>query len=205
MRRMIFPLAIAAAIVPAAVSSQTSGSASAASTTQASTGAQSAVSAAADAAAEARIDVAIERATNAGIPAQMLENKVAEGRAKGIPMTRIAAAVEHRAEVLARIQTVLASRPGAEANTVGTAELIAAADAHEAGISLENISTLSTRAGNDRAVALTVLADLVASGRAPDHALLRVQNAMQAGGNALGQLRQSVVRANSHAKIRIGG
>jgi hypothetical protein len=44
------------------------------------------------------------------------------------------------------------------------------------------------RAGSNRAAALTVLADLVATGRAPGHALVTVQAALDRGGNALVQL-----------------
>jgi hypothetical protein len=181
MRRITYSFAIVAVLLPALASAQTSGSAS--STSTAETAGRSAV----DAAAEARINVAIERAADAGIPTTLLENKVAEGRAKGVSMTRIAAAVENRAEVLTRVQNILA-RGEATTGAVASSELVAAADAHEGGVSLENIASLSVRAGNDRAVALSVLADLVASGRTPDHALLRVRNALQAGGNALIQL-----------------
>jgi hypothetical protein len=48
--------------------------------------------------AEERIAAAMQYAQNAGIPVSLLDSKVQEGKAKGIPMDRIAAAVERRAE-----------------------------------------------------------------------------------------------------------
>lgn len=140
--------------------------------------------AAADASAEARIRAAIARAADAGVPEAMLERKAAEGRAKGVAAARIAAAVEHRAEVLARVQGALQS--GSE----GT--LQAGADAHERGVSLDALTRLSADAGDDRAVALSVLADLVASGQtSPANALLRVEAALSRGGSALVSLGSS--------------
>ncbi|MBW3571262.1 MAG: hypothetical protein KY467_09160, partial [Gemmatimonadetes bacterium] len=43
-----------------------------------------------------RIETARQRAESAGIPVALLDSKVAEGRAKGVPMDRIAGAVERR-------------------------------------------------------------------------------------------------------------
>jgi len=179
MRRLILSLTIATAFASTGVTAQTAGTESATTTTQS--------AASADAAAEARMNIAIARAVEAGVPMQLLENRIAEGRAKGVSMTRIAAVVEKRADVLARVQTRLVE----SGHAVAAGELIAAADAHERGLSLEQIANLSAEAGNDRAAALTVLADLVANGRAPEHALLRVQTALQAGGNALAELRKT--------------
>jgi hypothetical protein len=167
MRRTIFTLAAAAFLTPATLSAQ------------AQTGA------AADAAAEARIQAALATAVDAGVPVTLLESKIAEGRAKGVDMARIATAVEHRAEVLTRVQTALAARFEA----VTTGELTAAADAHQNGVGLDGIVGVTARAGNDRAAALTVLADLVAEGRAPEHALLRVEAALNGGAAELARLR----------------
>src|SRR5690606_9670501 len=47
--------------------------------------------------AEARIQAATRRVAAAGIPRSLVESRVAEGRAKGVPAERIAAAVERRA------------------------------------------------------------------------------------------------------------
>lgn len=162
MRRILFSLAVLALFTPALLSAQSS----------------------ADAAAEARMAVAIQHAMSVGVPQSLLESKVAEGRAKGVAAARIAAAVEHRAEVLARVQSAFNAR----AETVSRSELQAAGDAHERGVDVESITELSARAGEDRAVALTILADLVASGKTPEHALLRVQAALAGGADALVQL-----------------
>ena len=198
MRMTILSIMTIAAITPIAASAQTAQS-----------------GAAASASAEARIEASIRRAENAGVPRDMLENKVAEGRAKGVAAARIAAAVEHRADVLARVRARLAGdvdartprrpadqpqrpaddeqRPADNAphrrGVVTSAELVAAADAFEGGIDLNSIATLSARAGNQRAAALSVLADLVASGRtSPSQALLRVETALNGGASALARL-----------------
>src|SRR5688500_5311503 len=57
---------------------------------------------------EVQITRALERAVQAGVPVELLESKVAEGRAKGVPADRIAAAVQRRLEVLERVQQQLA-------------------------------------------------------------------------------------------------
>jgi hypothetical protein len=199
MRRFFIPLTAAALLLPVTVSAQAVSTHSAA-----------------DAAAEARINAAIQTALEAGVPQVLLENKVAEGRAKGVAAARIAAAVEHRAEVLTRVNAALQAgvppradagtdaraRSGGRANAnanananvelFSAAELTAAADAHEAGVSLENLVRLSARAGEQRGTALSVLAELVAAGRVPEQALLNVQAALNRGGNALVDLRGTV-------------
>jgi hypothetical protein len=149
------------------------------------------------------MQAAIDHALSVGVPVSMLETKIAEGRAKGASMERIAAAVEHRAEVLTRVQTAFNARR----ETVSQAELTAAADAHERGVSVDNITQLSARAGNDRAAALTVLADLVAQGTVPEHALLRVQAALSGGASELARMRSVEVRGNAAAgaRVEVGG
>ena len=149
--------------------------------------------------AEARMQAAIDHALTVGVPVAMLESKIAEGRAKGVSMDRIAAAVEHRAEVLARVQTAFNARRDA----VSQGELTAAADAHERGVSVEKITELSARAGNDRAAALTVLADLVAKGTVPEHALLRVQAALSGGASELARMGGAEARGNAAATARV--
>src|SRR5262245_27803667 len=56
---------------------------------------------------EARIEIAIERAQEAGIPISLLESKRAEGKAKGIPIERIATAVETRLQHLERARQAI--------------------------------------------------------------------------------------------------
>ena len=76
--------------------------------------------------ADARINVALESAVQAGIPVSLLERKVAEGQAKGVPMARIAAAVEHRLDALTQAHDALL-KAGLRSTTEG--ELSVAADA----------------------------------------------------------------------------
>jgi hypothetical protein len=148
-----------------------------------------------DAEAAARIRVAIDRAASAGVPAWLLENKVLEGRAKGIPAARIAAAVEHRADVLARVRAALADRQPSQAEhtLLSAGELTAAATAHELGVKLEDLAAISARAGSNRGAALAVLADLVARGRASENALMRVQAALARGNRGLDELRKAEI------------
>jgi hypothetical protein len=168
-----------------------------------------------DAAAEARARAAIEHAASVGVPQELLERKIAEGRAKGVAEARIAAAVERRAEAMARVMTALNRNQDAasgEASARGQASasaavLMAATDAHELGVDLDGVAAVHAGAGNDRAVALSVLADLVADGRTPEHALVTVQAALARGGNALVNLGASVPAgrgAAAAASIGIG-
>src|SRR5438874_10376367 len=65
-----------------------------------------------------RIDAAAAHARDAGIPVTLLDSKVAEGKAKGIPMDRIAAAVERREAALEKASQALRAR-----SDVGAADL----------------------------------------------------------------------------------
>jgi translation initiation factor IF-2 len=132
--------------------------------------------------AEERIEAATVRARSAGIPVSLIETKVQEGKAKGVPLERIAAVVEQRAAALVRVQQVLGK--GA-----GEADLVAGADALNAGIGeavLRSIGGAATREG--RPVAITALTELVAQGRAPEEALQRVMEALEHGPEALARL-----------------
>ena len=165
--------------------------------------------------AQARMDAAMQTAISAGVPTSLLESKIAEGRAKGVAEARIAAAVEQRAQVLARVQAALqtrgaqhAERSGPPAQSRGqdarvkavtAGELTAAADAFEKGVDLDALARISAEAGPQRAAALTVLADLVAQGRTPEHALVTVQAALSRGGNALAGLSAGGTGASASA------
>jgi hypothetical protein len=52
--------------------------------------------------AQERIDTAIAHARSQGVPVSLLESKMAEGKAKGVPLDRIAAAIERREASLER-------------------------------------------------------------------------------------------------------
>jgi hypothetical protein len=127
-----------------------------------------------------RIAAARQRAAEAGIPVQLLEAKIAEGRAKGVPMERIAAAVEARAAGLAKAAEALGRRPD-----VTDAELGLGADALQAGVSEAVLAAIAERApGERRAVAIAALTQLVQMGQVPEHALARVTEALARGPEA---------------------
>jgi hypothetical protein len=135
--------------------------------------------------AEERIVDTMTRAGEAGIPVSLLENNMAEGRAKGIPMDQIAAAVERRLEALERAREAM----GRGASDVDAAQLSLGADALGAGVSdavLEEIATSTT--GDRRGVAVVALTQLVLEGDVPEDALLRVQEALLRGPEALAAL-----------------
>lgn len=121
-----------------------------------------------------RIETARKRAETAGIPVSLLDLKVAEGRAKGVPAERIAGAVEIRLSLLSRAREAMVGR-----ETLTAADLSAGADALAAGVSAEALGSLTRTAPSDRrAVAIAVLAQLVQQGDASDRALERVRLAL---------------------------
>jgi hypothetical protein len=155
---------------------------------------------------EARIQAAIQTAVEAGVPAVLLERKAAEGRAKDVPPERIAAAVEARARALVRASQVLRQ---AQVEGVGAADLSVAADALEAGVAEAVVVRINTRArGSNRVVATAVLTDLVRLGHSSDVAFARVSGAVNAGANALANLRAETVaslRARGMVGVQVDG
>jgi hypothetical protein len=167
MRRKTLFLAAALALAPAVLAAQDSTSAAGAS-------------------ADARVHAALETALAAGIPVSLLERKIAEGKAKGVPMDRIAAAVDARLAALTKAQDALA-KGGLQHPSEG--DLSVAADAVQAGVSATALATISQTAPQDRrAVAIAVLTDLVALGHTPESALEQVQSALSRGPEALANL-----------------
>lgn len=188
MRNRAFFFGLMIALVPSAVQAQSA-------TGSASGSAQSTVNAAASGDAQARINAAFEQATSVGVPASMLESKVAEGRAKGASMARIAAAVEHRLEVLTQAHSAIAARGEAASR----AELAAAATALEAGARKEDVREVRESAKPEqRPAALTLLAEFVAEGRLPAQAVAGVQAAIAAQSSALLRL-QSALQGGANA------
>jgi len=136
--------------------------------------------------ADARIDAALSTALDAGIPVSLLERKIAEGKAKGVSMDRIAAAVQHRLDGLLKAQDAL-QKAGLESTTEG--ELSVAADAVQGGVSQTALAAISQRSTDgSRAVAIAVLTDLVAQGHVPEQALAQVEAALARGPEALANL-----------------
>ena len=132
-----------------------------------------------------RLDTAITHAQEAGIPVSLLQSKIAEGRAKNIPMERIATAVENRLRNLE--QAKIAMNRGA--TDVDAAQLSVGADAIGAGVSESVLTQIATSASRDRrAVAVAALTQLVLHGTAPDVALLQVKDALAHGPQALANL-----------------
>lgn len=131
-----------------------------------------------------RIDTAIAHAREAGIPVTLLESKVAEGKAKGVPMDRIAVAVERRETALVKASQALSGR-----TDVGTADLSVAADAIESGVSAAVLKAIADTAPRDRrVVAIAALTELVKQGTVPEAALDRVKDALKRGPDALANL-----------------
>jgi hypothetical protein len=136
--------------------------------------------------ADARVEAALGSALEAGIPVSLLEGKIAEGKAKGVPMDRIATAVEQRLDALTRAREALTQ---AGLTKAGEGELSVAADAVQAGVSQRAVAEISQRSPDEsRAVAIAVLTDLVAMGHVPEHALRQVEAALARGPEALANL-----------------
>lgn len=179
MRNRILPLAALLVLAPAVVTAQDTTS----------TGTTT---------ADAQVEATLETALNAGIPVSLLERKVAEGKAKGVPMERIAAAVAARLEALTSARDAI-QQAGLTSTTEG--ELSVAADAVQAGVSQTALTAISASAPQDRrSVAIAVLADLVAQGRGSSQAQAAVEAALARGPEALANLR-----AGSGAAVQAGG
>ena len=128
-----------------------------------------------------RINTALARAKQVGIPVALLEAKIAEGKAKGVSLDRIAAAIERRETTLEHASRVMKGQPGN-----GDAELSVAADAIDSGVSDAVLRTIAESAPRDRrAVAIAALTQLVQQGHVPEAALDRVKDALKRGPEAL--------------------
>lgn len=134
--------------------------------------------------ADERIQAALNRADEVGVPTFLLETKLAEGRAKGVPMGRIADAVERRLAGLSRARQALS-----EVDDVDADDLSVAADALESGVSEAVLAEMAeTAPRRRRAVAIAALGQLVAADVAPAAALDRVRAALDRGPEALQNL-----------------
>ncbi|MBW3655590.1 MAG: sigma-70 family RNA polymerase sigma factor, partial [Gemmatimonadetes bacterium] len=144
--------------------------------------------------ADERIAAARARAAQAGIPVELIDSRIAEGRAKGVAEARIAEAVERRAAGLARAQEAMArggSRPT-------TPELSAGGDAMEAGVDGQTLRAVVQAArAEDRPVALAVLAELVRQGVPVADARAQVEAALARRGDALARLPEQAAAARA--------
>jgi len=131
--------------------------------------------------AQERIDAAMARARSQGVPVSLLENKVAEGKAKGVALDRIAVAIERRETSLERAAQAMKGP-----DPITDAELSVGADAVDAGVSNAVLKAVTDSAPRERrAVAIAALTELVQRGTAPDAALARVRDALKRGPDAL--------------------
>lgn len=138
-----------------------------------------------------RVDAALERAQEAGVPVELLESKIAEGRAKGIPMERIAQAVENRLAVLQGVRERIGERWEFSGSELGVA-----ADAAQSGVSEEVLESIAANAPRDRrAVAIAALTQLVQLGERDEDALQRVMEALDRGPEALMELPAQAAEA----------
>jgi hypothetical protein len=143
-----------------------------------------------------RIEAARRAAQAAGLPVALLDGKVAEGRAKGVPMDRIAAAVERRLSSLTRSRDAMGAGP--RGAPVSASDLSVGADALEAGVTPAALGALTTSVpGDRRAVAIAVLTQLVRAGEPVGHALARVQAASRDGADALRDLPAKAAAAQA--------
>ena len=130
-----------------------------------------------------RINAALARARREGIPVALLESKMAEGKAKGVPIERIAAAIERREVALERASQALRG----EADAAGS--LSVGADAIESGVNEAVLKAVAEGAPRDRRnVAIAALTQLVQQGHVPEAALERVRDALKRGPDALANL-----------------
>ena len=136
---------------------------------------------------EQRIEAARQRAASAGIPVSLLDGKVAEGRAKGVPADRIATAVERRLVALEHARDAMGG--GAHPPALSAADLGVGADALDAGVEPAALGRLAREASADRrTVAIAVLTQLVQEGMPSAQALARVTAALSRGPDELRRL-----------------
>lgn len=144
---------------------------------------------------EARIETARRTVAEAGIATSLIDSRVAEGRAKGVPLERIAAVVERRAANLVMAREAMAAAPALSA-----ADLAAGADALEAGIDRGSLRAVIEGARvEDRPVAIAVLTYLHREAGLPvGQALQRVRAAMGEGPEALRTLPSRAAATRGH-------
>jgi hypothetical protein len=128
-----------------------------------------------DARTRAQLVPILDSARRAGLPLEPLVDKALEGATKGASRPRIVGAVRTLSRTLAVARDAL-GRGATEA------EIVAAADALEAGVPPRQLGVLRIYRGTRSvAVPLAVMADLVARGVPADTAARSVLNLAQAG------------------------
>jgi hypothetical protein len=131
-----------------------------------------------------RINLALARAREVGIPVALLESKIAEGKAKGVSLERVAAVVERREAHLEQVSALWRGRQDIQA-----ADLSVGADALESGVSEAVLKAVTDAAPRERrVVAIAALTQLVEMGHTPAAALERVRDALKRGPEVLANL-----------------
>jgi hypothetical protein len=151
--------------------------------------------------AQERIDAAFARARSQGVPVSLLESKMAEGKAKGVALDRIAAAIERREASLERAAQAMKGR-----EPIGDADLSVGADAVDAGVSNAVLKAVTESAPRERrSAAIAALTELVQRGTAPDAALARVREALKRGPDALAAVGSDRSEGRAGAGAARGG
>jgi hypothetical protein len=135
--------------------------------------------------AQERIDAAFARARSQGVPVSLLESKMAEGKAKGVALDRIAAAIERREASLERAAQAMKGR-----EPIGDAVLKAVTE---------------SAPRERRSAAIAALTELVQRGTAPDAALARVREALKRGPDALAAVGSDRSEGRAGAGAARGG
>jgi hypothetical protein len=142
---------------------------------------------------QADVQRTLQRARQAGIPVELLESKVTEGLAKGVPMDRIAGAIERRLVILQRVRTDIDPN-----HQFSSEELGVAGDALATGVKEEVLKTISDNAPRERrAAAIAALSELVRLGHPSEEALRRVTQALNRGPEALMNLPGQAAAASA--------
>ena len=124
----------------------------------------------------------------AGIPVALLDSKVAEGRAKGVPMDRIAMAVERRLGSLQRAREAMGGRAARRAGDPGRP--VRGRGRHRGGGGARRCWAAwpPPRRATSAPWPSTALTQLVSQGESSERALARVTSALQRGPEALRRL-----------------
>lgn len=148
-----------------------------------------------------RLSAARASAAQAGIPLELIDTRIAEGRAKGISEIRIAEAIEKRGRGLVQArQTMIAA-----GIVPSAADLASGADALEAGVDVEALRAVVQAARvQERPVALAVLGELVRQGMPVQQARDRVRSALQRREDNLGDLPRRTAAERAAARGQNG-
>jgi hypothetical protein len=153
----------------------------------------------------------LEQAARDGVPAEILDDKIKEGLAKGVPLARIAQAVRELERSLASARRE--AQPYAGAN-VSRDLLRAIVDAHASGANPGDVARVLKAGGREHA--LEVLTDLLHRGypadraaravsdhaKAPDRLMARLERLRTVDGVPAGEALEELQRNNGRGPDR---